>query len=122
MGMADLISERLYQNIDWTATRVNAVTASNLSAIRTPLRVKTDREALELLAAIVGRRDPSEVTIVWIRNTLELGRILASENLVESVRGRADIERAGEPVEWEFDATGDLAGGYERFAAGLVSA
>jgi hypothetical protein len=122
IGMADLISERLYESIDWTATRVNALTASNLSAIRTPLRVATDREALDILAATVGRRDASEVTVVWIRNTLELGRILASENLVDSARGRADIERAGEPVDWEFDGAGNLAGGYERFAAGLVAA
>ncbi|HET8549804.1 MAG TPA: hypothetical protein VFL57_17465, partial [Bryobacteraceae bacterium] len=114
MGMADVISERLYQKIDWAATRINAVTASNLFAIRTPLRVATDREALDILAATAGRIERSEVTVVRIRNTLELERILASENLLDTVRGRTDIERVGEPVEWDFDAAGNLAGGFER--------
>jgi hypothetical protein len=122
IGMADLISERLYRSIDWKATRINALTSTNFASIRTPIRAATDREALELLAAAVGRDNPRDVTLVWIRNTLEMARILASENLLEGARGRSDIERAGEPVAWEFDAEGNLAGGYERFASGLVAA
>ena len=117
IGMADVISERLYRSIDWHATRVNALTATNFACIRTPIRAATDREALELLAPAVGRENPSEVTVVWIKNTLEMGRILASENLLAAARGRNDIEQAGAPVEWEFDGEGNLAGGYERFAA-----
>ncbi|MDZ4796877.1 MAG: hypothetical protein SGI92_01845 [Bryobacteraceae bacterium] len=108
IGMADVIPERLYEQIDWHATKVNAVTASNLTAIRTPVRVGSDREALELMARVVGRDRVQDVTCVWIRNTLELSRILVTENL-----GVVDgVERAGPARAWEFDEAGNVAGGF----------
>lgn len=112
IGMADVIPERLYQKIDWPATRVNAETASNLTSIRTPLRVANDAEALELLAKVVGRQDPREVTCVWIRNTLELGRIAITENLPET----QGVQRTGPARNWEFDSDGNLAGGFDGVA------
>jgi hypothetical protein len=110
IGMADAIPEQLFEKIDWHATKVNATTSSNLASIRTPLRVANDKEGLELLARTVGRANPSEVTCVWIRNTLELGRILATENLVAEMNGRDDMEVAGPASEWDFDGNGNLAG------------
>jgi hypothetical protein len=110
IGMADAIPERLFGKIDWHATKVNATTSSNLASIRTPLRVANDSEGLELLGRTVGRANPSEVTCVWIRNTLELGRILATENLIAEVKGRDDMEIAGPASEWNFDEDGNLTG------------
>lgn len=104
LGMADMISERLYQAIDWEATRVNALTANNLPAIRTPLRAASDREALEILADAVGRRNVSDVTCVWIKNTLELAEFRATVNLPLD-----GLEVLSEPEDWQFDAEGNLA-------------
>ncbi len=110
VGMADVISEGMYQAIDWDTTRVNATTSSNLTSIRTPVRTQTDREALELLSKVVGRDRQEDVTIAWIQNTLELSQIAVTENL-----GLVDgVQRVGEPLEWEFDTSGNLAGGLER--------
>jgi hypothetical protein len=106
VGMADVISERLYESIDWENTKVNALTACNFPSIRTPLRARTDYEALRILSAAVGRREPSEVTCVRIQNTLELTRILATENLL--VNASPDITCTGAPVDWEWDADGNL--------------
>jgi hypothetical protein len=106
MGMADTISERFYQKIDWHSTRVNALAASNLSVIRTPLRMASDREALETLAAAVGRKDPSTVTYVRIKNTLELSNITVSENLLP---GPENVEVTAVPSLMTFDAEGNLA-------------
>ena len=110
IGMADIISQRAFEKIDWKATTVNAFAASNLFAIRTPLRAESDQQALQILTAAVGRSDPSAVTFAWIRNTLELSDILVSENLLDTVRGRGDIEQMGEPSDWKFDAQGNLSG------------
>ena len=106
VGMADMISERLYAKIDWDVTRVNALAASNLSASKAPFRARTDREALETLAATVGRAKPEEVTFVRIRNTLELADMLATENLLGA---NCAIEVSGPPSAWKFDASGGLA-------------
>jgi hypothetical protein len=116
IGLADMIAERLHEKIDWQSTKVNALAASNLFAVRTPLRARTDEEALRLLSATVGRADASEVTCVWIRNTLELSRIVVSENLLPAMRGRTDMEVIGPAVDWEFDGEGNLSGGLDRVA------
>ncbi|HLY19627.1 MAG TPA: hypothetical protein VKR61_20510, partial [Bryobacteraceae bacterium] len=87
VGMADVVTDRLVNRIDWTPTRVNSLTASTPSAIRTPIHYPTDRECLEAIAPTVGKFDAREVTIGWIRNTLELSLLAMSENL------RPQIER-----------------------------
>ena len=117
LGMADMISDRLYNAIDWPTTKVNALTANNLPSIRTPLRAATDEQALEILADSVGRRDPSEVTCVWIRNTLELTHIAATANLPMP----AGAEMIGPPVPWPFDEHGNLASVHSVLAAGAVA-
>jgi hypothetical protein len=108
LGMADVISERLYQDVDWEATRTNALTANNFPCQRVPLRAPNDADALRLVANSVGRLAQEEVTVVWIRNTLELGRFLATENLLPSARIDAGVEAAGAAQEWQFDAAGNL--------------
>ena len=37
VGMADVVTDRLVDRIDWVPTRVNSLTASTPSAIRTPI-------------------------------------------------------------------------------------
>jgi hypothetical protein len=81
MGLADAIHDRVLDRIDRNAGLANARSAGSLAAARTPLHFPSDRECLDLLQATVGRFDPKDVTIGWIRNTLELGTIAFSENL-----------------------------------------
>jgi hypothetical protein len=107
IGMADMISERLFSKIDWHATRVNALAASNTAACRVPLRAQSDREALDTLATLVGRDSLADVTCVWIHNTLELSRFLATENLLQADLP-AGVARAGDARPWPFDQTGNL--------------
>ncbi len=121
IGLTDMIAERLFEKIDWNVTRVNAMAASNLFAVKTPLRAGSDLEALELISKTVGRADSSEVTCVWIRNTLELSHIVVTENLLPAMHGRTDMEAVGPACEWEFDGAGNLVGGFDRVAAAVLS-
>ncbi|MEP6536338.1 MAG: hypothetical protein ABJF23_13515 [Bryobacteraceae bacterium] len=121
IGLTDMISERLFEKIDWQVTKVNAMAASNLSAVKTPLRAATDREAMEVLTKTVGRADSSNVTFVWIRNTLELSNIVVSENLLPFMQSRKDMEVTGPAAEWEFDNAGNLTGGFDRVASAVAS-
>lgn len=107
LGMADLISERLYEKIDWKATTVNGLAASNLAVIKTPLRAANDRNAFEILTKTVGVPDPALVTYVRIRNTLELSHIQISENLLEIASGIPDIEVCSAPEPVTFDRDGN---------------
>lgn len=103
IGMADLISQRLFDKIDWHATNINGITASNLNVIKTPMRSADDESGLKLLAGTVGRTRQEDVTMVRVRNTLELGRIWVTENLLD---GRN--YDCGAPFPLTFDADGNL--------------
>ena len=110
LGMADVIHDRLLEQIDWNPTRINSLTASTPAAIRTPCHFPTDRECLERMAPTVGRLDPLAVTYAWIPNSLEIGLLAMSENLREEIEATPHLEIVSEPWSFEFDSKGDLAG------------
>ncbi len=110
LGMADVVSDRLLNKIDWNPTRINALTSSNPAAIRTPAHFPTDRECLERIAPTVGKFDMREVTIGWFRNSLELESFALSENLVPQIKSNPALEIVGPAREFPFDVDGNLDG------------
>ena len=55
LGMADVVTERLVNRINWEPTWINSLTANTPAAIRTPIHFPTDRECLERIAPTVGQ-------------------------------------------------------------------
>jgi len=108
VGLADVVNARLVSKIDRAATYINALTASNPEASRIPFNYATDRECLEAMAPTVGRLDTGEVTIAWIRNTLELAVLGLSENLRPLIEKDSSLEILGPAQELPFDAEGNL--------------
>ncbi len=108
IGMADVVTDRIVNQVDWGATHINSLTASTPMAIRTPIHFPTDRECLEKIWTTVGRFEQPDVTIGWIRNTMELGVLGLSENLLPEIRSNPQLEVLGEPRELEFDEKGNL--------------
>ena len=109
MGFADIVHDRLVRQVDLKATWVNALTASVTYPAFTPVHFPTDRECLERVLPTCGRIDLSECTVLWIRNTLDLSFMLASQNLLPELRARAEVEVLGPAEELRFNPAGDLA-------------
>jgi hypothetical protein len=107
LGMADVVTDRLVNRINWEPTWINSLTANTPAAIRTPIHFPTDRECIERIAPTVGKIDLSEVTIGWIRNTMELGRLALSENLRPKVEKNPALEIES-VIDFEFDGSGNL--------------
>ena len=107
LGMADVVTDRLVNRIDWQPTMINCLTANTPAAIRTPVHFATDRECIERFAPTVGRLDLSQVTYGWIRNTMELGLLGLSENLRAAVESdpMLGIEAT---IDFEFDNRNNL--------------
>jgi len=102
IGMADVTTERLVRQIDWEATRVNALSAGVPSRVRVPAHFASDRECLTWVAATAGRLDPDAVTFGWIRNTLELDRLAISHNLRAQIEEQPQVGVDGEiEVQWD---------------------
>jgi hypothetical protein len=118
IGMADVITDRLVNGIDWRPTHINSLTASTPAAIRTAIHFPTDRECLERIWPTVGKLDQDTLNIGWIRNTMELGIVALSENMREEIQAQPHLEIIDGPRPIEFDAEGNLVD-LKRIAAGV---
>lgn len=108
IGLCDVISDRLYNKVDFPATWVNAFTSSILLSTMCPPHFRDDETCIEKIIMTCGELDPFQCSIARIRNTMELGEFEISEALIPEVADNPDIEIIGEPHELEFDATGSL--------------
>lgn len=106
LGMADVVHDRLVNDIDWNPTYINSLTASTPACIRTPIHFPSDHEALSNIARTVGKIDLSAVTYCRIRNTMELVDLAVSENLIPSLA--SNVRVVSEPFDVSFDGNGDL--------------
>jgi len=107
MGMADVVTDRLVNRINWEPTWINSLTANTPACIRTPAHFPTDREALERFTPTVGKIDLRDVTYAWIRNTMELGRLALSENLRPEIEKNPALEIES-AIDFEFDGENNL--------------
>src|SRR6516165_5288412 len=107
LGMADVVTDRLVNRTDWTPTIINSLTANTPASIRTPVHFPTDRECIERFLPTVGKLDLTQVTLGWIRNTMELGRLGLSENVRPLVEANPNLEIEA-VTDFEFDGDGNL--------------
>jgi hypothetical protein len=107
IGMADVTTDRLAQQIDWEPTRVNALSAGVPSRIRLPTHFPDDRAGGGGVPPPPPPPDPDRVTFGWMRNTLALDRLAISESLREQIEAlpHAAIEGL---VEMSWDDDGNL--------------
>ena len=108
LGMADIIHDRLLAKVNWTPTRINSLTASTPGAIRTPVHFGSDFECLKTMWPTVGKLDEKEVTLGWIKNSLELTPCAFSENLLPEIAKDPTLEVLGDPETIEMDPQGNF--------------
>ncbi len=108
IGMADITTKKLVDAIDLDYTYINAITSGVMASARLPMHVSTDREAIQLALKTCPRVNHPESRIVWIKNTLSLEKIYASEPLLPEIRRHPQIELLGDPQPMKFDGGGNL--------------
>ena len=108
MGLAELCKTRLLRQTDFQATRLNAITAGQLSGAMPPLDYETDREILDIALGTIGLVEPPEAKILWIHNTLELAEVECSAAYLEEARSRDDLEVLTGLRHLPFDMEGNL--------------
>ena len=107
VGLADVITRRLYEKIDLGVTYGNVITSSFLERGKIPVFADTDRGAFELALRSCGGIDAERARIVRIFDTLNLEEVYASQAVVAEVGSNPRIERVGPPSDL-FDAEGKL--------------
>ena len=99
VGMADIITRRLRDKIDWHATYTNALTAGFPAGAKLPIPCLTERDAVAL--AVQGL-DPAAVRAVRISDTAHLGSMWVSEALLAELPDHPGLEQVGEAREMLF--------------------
>jgi hypothetical protein len=109
VGLADIVTRRLVDKIDFKPTYINAITSTNIEGSRIPLTCATDQEAVETAISTSGVTSAESCRLVWIKNTLKLDELIASESYLDEIQSRTSL-RIIEPLgELGFTASGDLA-------------
>jgi hypothetical protein len=108
VGLADIVHDRLVSTIDWRTTSINSLTSMTPAAIRLPIHYPTDRECLEQIIPTCGRVDERDLTVAWIRNSLELRILALSENLVSQLPDGSQFDFLGGSWPLNFDVSGQL--------------
>ena len=108
VGLADIITRRLFERIDFKATYANAFTSTFLNRAYIPVVMETDREAVSAVFDLLRMEDPSQVRVVRITNTLKLERIQISEALVSEFGGDPDLEQESDLEPLVFSDAGAL--------------
>jgi hypothetical protein len=104
MGMLDFVPRRFARKVNEEVTVLNATTARSPENAKWPIVLESDRDCLRMALATSPERAGGPL-VVYVRDTLELGRAFVSEACVLLLRDRADIEIAGPPefLRWSAD-------------------
>ena len=108
MGAADLITMRVFKELDIGPTYANVITATYLDGAVIPMIMNTEQECIQLAVKSVVRTKPADTRIVRIRNTLEVAEILVSEPMLEEVKAHSNMELLSQPTPFTFDVDGNL--------------
>lgn len=106
IGMADLTTRRMIDNVDWQATYMNALTAGVLRSARMPIPMDNDRAALE--AALNRSPNPAGIRMARIVNTGSLETFWITEAVLPELREREDIIVDETSLELTFSGDGRL--------------
>jgi hypothetical protein len=109
LGGADVITMRLYRDIDIAKTYANVITSTYLDGAAIPIIMNTDQEAIQLVVKTVVRVKPQDTKIVRIANTLEVLDLPVSEPMLPYIKANPSMfEIVGELEPFKFDAKGTL--------------
>jgi hypothetical protein len=108
IGYADYTTKRLVQKIDPVPTMINSITGMGPECGRIPISFEKDREALQAAFDNSGVLAPKDLRLVWIKNTLEVEYLWASESMLEEAKGNSNLEVVSGLQEVPFDKNGNM--------------
>ena len=103
ISSADITTRRCLQSIDWEKTWTNVITSTQLNGGRIPMYMNNDKDALLVAIRTLNNVDFSQVKVVRIKNTLCMSEIEVSENYMDDLQARDDVEILSAPYEMQFD-------------------
>jgi hypothetical protein len=107
VGLADIVSQRLVDELDKVSTYTNSLSAMSPGSARIPMHFPNDYECLSASLRMSGA-DPAAARIVRVRNTLAMDKFVASAAYAPEVAERADLTVLRDAEDWRFDSSEDF--------------
>jgi hypothetical protein len=108
VGLADIITKRLYDKIDIDTTYANVITSGFVERGFVPIVMPSDKECILTAIKTCGRRISGEdARLAQIANTLELEEMFLARHLLEEIPSQVSWELIRE-FDYEFSKNGEL--------------
>ena len=98
----------LWRRIDAEATALNDLTGCSPEDAKIPLVFATDRDAVHSLLTTVRPYTRGDLRLVYIKNSLELGRLWVSMGCLPQLEHNPTVTVASDVLELTFDVYGNL--------------
>ncbi len=109
VGTADFTTQRLVDKMDRDATSANGLTSTVCAPTKIATTLPDDLRAIQAAVKTCNILDYAKCRLVRIKDTLHLGEIEISVNLLEEAKRHPQIEVLSEPYELPFDNEGNLS-------------
>ena len=108
VGILDFTTKRLYDKMDFEEMYPNSLTSTVPTSVKLPMVLHNDREAIQAAIKTCNIGDKKKVTLVRMKNTLDVERIWVSETLLKTAEAHPQLEIDGVAEEMRFDSEGNL--------------
>lgn len=108
LGMAHMVTKRLFDKSDLEKTYPNSLTAKIVKNIKIPMILKSDKEAIQAAVKTCVDINKESPDIIRIPNSLHIEYIEISESLLEKAKQIPDMEILDEAKDFSFDGNGNL--------------
>ncbi|MBI5969202.1 MAG: DUF2088 domain-containing protein [Deltaproteobacteria bacterium] len=108
IGFAEYTTKRLVKKIDPVPTAINSITGMGPECGRIPIAFDQDREALQAAFDNSGVLDSRDLRLVWIKNTLEMEYLWASEPMLSEAKANPKLQVVSELQDIPFDTRGNM--------------
>jgi hypothetical protein len=99
IGLADIVTRRLYEKIDLGTMYENLYASSFLERGKIPVIADSDEQALAFALRACPGLNIVRLRAIRIQSTLRLDELHVSQAVLDELQGRPDIELVG-PAEW----------------------
>lgn len=108
IGIVDFTTKRLFDKFQMDQSYPNSLTSTVATTVKIPMVLKNDKQLFQAAIKTCNIMDKTKVRLVRFKNTLELGRLEASENLIPEIESCPYMEIASTPYELKFNEKGNL--------------
>jgi hypothetical protein len=108
VGIADFTTRQLYDKLDLPKMYLNGLTSGAFEAIKIPVVLDSDRQALEVALHAASSSGSGAPRMAIVHSTLHLDELLASEGLLADVEVNPHLSVLSPAQSLDFDAHGQL--------------